>query len=120
MRNKVVGQKKDRVFNGKGFISMTIFLTLSRQACVSTRIQHSAVVWLFPESIKSPAITAIQAWFRLSSNAANRCEVTIKIYAEMVNHLLRCYATVIIIAKTDEENRSFKHGLLRTWVISAK
>lgn len=101
---------KDQAYNGKDFISVINFLTKFKRAYDSSRIHCGAAVWQFRKFTSGPALADIKARSTLLSNDANRHKGTITTYVEVVNHVLRRYATDAVIAKADEEIRNFKQG----------
>lgn len=61
------------------------------------------------------ALATVKSRFTFSSNDANRHEETIKIYAKVVSHILRQYATDAVIARADEKIRNLKQGSSTMW-----
>lgn len=58
--------------------------------------------------MNGPTLVTIKARLILPTNYANRHEGTITSSAGVVRHLLRSYATGVIIAKAEEEICNFK------------
>lgn len=63
-------------------------------------------------------LAAINAWLTLTSNDTYRHEWTITTLDEVVHNLSRWHATDDIIARTDVEIRTFKHGTITPWKFS--
>lgn len=65
-----------------------------------------------------PAVTAIKRQLTFPSNDGNRHEGTNTIYVEVMNHVLRRYATGTVIARAYEKIRNFKQRTITLWVFS--
>lgn len=103
MRKKCAVQMNNQSVHGKDSISAINFLTKFKRACDSLRILERATVYRFREFMKGSVLAATKPWVTLPSNDSGRHERLIRIYAEVVNHLLRHYATDGLMEKTDEE-----------------
>lgn len=79
--------------------------------CVFTKIPPYGSV----DSLRTVRPAAITARLTLSSNDANCHESTTTTYDQVVNLVLRRYANDADIAKTNEEIRIYKQGLLTPW-----
>ena len=70
------------------------------------------MVWIFPYFMKEPAKSALNA--RIAPSAARRGPVKLRTYDQVVNHLIRTYATDDIIADTEADIDSFKQPQNKT------
>lgn len=109
---EVAVQTKDQAFNRKERISVTNFVTELQRACDFLRIQEGAEDRFFWELMNGPAFTANKERYTQSSNDTNMHKSTITIYAEVWNHLLKCYATDDVIKKAGDEVCRFRKGSL--------
>lgn len=99
IRKSVPVQMKEKVFNGKYYISIMNYLTEFRRMFDSSRIREEAAVGLFRDFMSGPTLAAIKVRLTLSSNDANGQKENMMSYAGVVNHRLRRYTTDAEITK---------------------
>lgn len=98
VHKKIAAQKQDQAFNGSDSISVIKILTEFKQAYNSSRIRKAVAAWPLRDYMTGPALSTVKVRLILPSNYQSIHEGSIKTYTEVVNSLLKRYATDNVFA----------------------
>lgn len=102
-------------------ISILAFLKKFRDACDCVDIHEGVDTWLVSSFMNSPTSLSLEAQLSLRKIRATVLhDESISTYAEVVNYLLRTYATNGIIIQAIKESKSYKRALGVSAALSAK
>ena len=103
-------QLRSHFFDATDPISILAFLPQFKTACDTNGVHEGAETWLFQFFIKSPAKAALVARIRAPNKAKakhGRKDGILTSYVQVVNYLLRSYATDEVIDREDTKLHRF-------------
>ena len=109
VRKKLEVQMKNRTFDGNDQITVLGFLAKFRDACDINHLSEGVAMWCFQFFLSGQAEALLQSRLAGGSMAVDvEQEDLLRTYPQVVNFLLRTYATDEIIAEAYSDVMSFK------------
>ena len=99
-----LGQKQ---FDPADPVSILSYLSTFKTACDSIGVHEGAAVWLFSAYMKEPAKAALTMRIESNVKKSKPSKGQLRTYSEIVNYLLKTYASDDVIAEAEEGLRHF-------------
>lgn len=95
-------EMRTRLFNGSDPITILTFLSSFRSSCDSIGVHEGAALWLFQYFLRDPAKASLTARLGRPHERGSKAG-KLTSYCQVVNHLLRTFATDDIIAEAEAD-----------------